>query len=145
MFPKHQRKSGEVEVVTSQLDKSVDLASFYISGYSLGRTNITKVHQILQLAVIGYGYKNQVNAHFHNPLPRQTLGTSECWIVMRGKIKVNLYDTDNSPVCSRYLQKGDMAIFYSGGHSLEVFSRKAQIYELKNGPYEGDLLDKKQI
>ena len=145
MFPKHQRKSGEVEVVTSQLDKSVDLASFYISGYSLGRTNITKVHQILQLAVIGYGYKNQVNAHFHNPLPRQTLGTSECWIVMRGKIKVNLYDTDNSPVCSRYLQKGDMAIFYAGGHSLEVFSRKAQIYELKNGPYEGDLLDKKQI
>lgn len=145
MSPNREVSSGKVKIVISQLDNSIELASFYRSRYHLGRTNVTKAHQILQLAVIGYRYKDQVNAHSHNPLPRKTVGTSECWIIMKGKIKINLFDTDNTLVYSTHLYKGDMGIFYSGGHSLEVVSRKAQIYELKNGPYEGDVLDKKQI
>jgi len=145
MFSYRKDTSSEVNIVTSRLANSVEIASIYRSKYQLGRKNITKAHQILQLAVIGFSYKNHVNAHFHNPLPRKTVGTSECWIVMKGKIKVNFFDTDNSFLHSTDLRKGDMAIFYSGGHSLEVVSKKAQIYELKNGPYEGDLLDKKQI
>lgn len=145
MSPGHKNLSNAVETVRSRLDDSIELASFYRSQFRMGRTDITKAHQILQFAVIGFSKTDQVGAHLHNPLPRQTTGTSECWIVTRGKIEVGLFDVDNMPVYITSLSKGDVAIFYSGGHSLEVLSRKAQIYELKNGPYEGNILDKKQI
>ena len=145
MSPGHKNLPNAVETVRSRVDDSIDLATFYRSQFRMVRTDITKAHQILQFAVIGFRKTDQVGAHLHNPLPRQTTGTSECWIVTRGKIKVGLFDVDNMPVYTTSLSKGDVAIFYSGGHSLEVLSRKAQIYELKNGPYEGNILDKKQI
>lgn len=145
MSPGRKSKSGEIEIVKSRLADSLDLASFYRSRIRAGRIDITETHQILQLAVIGYSYGDMVGAHLHNPLARQTIGTSECWIVVKGKIKVSLFDTDNICIFTTHLGKGDVAIFYSGGHSLEVVSRRAQIYELKNGPYEGNFLDKKQI
>ena len=91
MLPNREVSTDKVKVVSSSLDNSIELASFYRSRYQLGRTNITKAHRILQLAVIGYRYKDKVDAHFHNPLPRQTIGTSECWIIMKGRIKINLF------------------------------------------------------
>ena len=145
MSPGPKNLSNAVEIVRSRLDDSIELASFYRSQFRMGRTDITKAHQILQFGVIGFRKTDQVGAHLHNPLPRQTTGTSECWIVTHGKIEVGLFDIDNLPVYTTTLSEGDAAIFYSGGHSLEVLSRKAQIYELKNGPYEGSILDKKQI
>jgi hypothetical protein len=145
MSPEHKKLSSTVETVRSRLDDSIELASFYKSQFRVGRTDVTKAYQILQFAVIGYRKKDKVGAHLHNPLARRTTGTSECWIVMQGKIEVGLFDTDDMPVYVTSLSKGDVAIFYLGGHSLKVLSRTAQIYELKNGPYEGDILDKKQI
>jgi hypothetical protein len=89
MFFYRKKTSNEVNIVTSRLANSVELASIYRSKYQPGRTNITKEHQILQLAVIGFSYKDYVNAHFHHPLPRKTLGTSECWIVTRANLKLS--------------------------------------------------------
>lgn len=137
--------SGGIETVRSRLDDSIDLASLVRKRFIAGRNDVTEARQILQFAVIGYSRGDLVGAHRHNPLPRQTIGTSECWIVMKGKIKVNLFDTDDICIFTAKLGKGDAAIFFSGGHSLEVVSRRAQIYELKNGPYEGSLRDRKQI
>ena len=139
------RKYVEIETVTSRLTDAIDLASLYRSRFRAERKDITESHQILQFAVIGYSCGDVVSAHLHNPLPRQTIGTSECWIVMKGKIKVSFFDTDNICIFTTNLRKGDAVIFYTGGHSLEVVSRRAQIYELKNGPYEGSLRDRKRI
>ena len=145
MTPKIKVPDNKIETVRSRLTDSIEIASFYRHHYKVGRTDLTRGHHILQFAAIGYTKGHQVDAHLHNPLPRQTIGTSECWVVIKGKVKVNLFDTDNKFLFTIILRKGDAAIFYSGGHSLEVISRKVQIYELKNGPYEGDILDKKQI
>jgi len=58
---------------------------------------------------------------------------------------VSGFDTDHLCIFATILSRGDAAIFFSGGHSLEVVSRRAQICELKNGPYEGSFLDSKRI
>lgn len=142
MSLERSRQPGQIQIVTSRLNESIELASFYRSKSQKGRTDVTNAHRILQFAVIGYSQRDLVGAHSHNPLLRQTTGTSECWIVMKGEIKVSLFDTDNTQVFTTKLRRGDAAIFHSGGHSLEVVSRKAQIYELKNGPYEGSYLDR---
>lgn len=139
------RKDVEIQTVKSRLSDAIDLASFYRNRIMRGRTDITKSHRILQFAVIGYSCGDVVSAHLHNPLPRHTVGTGECWIIMKGRVKVSVFDTDDLCIFATILGRGDAAIFFSGGHSLEVVSRRAQIYELKNGPYEGSFLDRKRI
>ena len=138
-------KNKGVETVTSKLDQSVVLASIYRWNYTPARIDITKSSEILQLAILGLKKKHSVPAHSHNPISRATVGTSECWVVTIGKIEFDLFDTDSSRVCSARLRRNDLVIFHAGGHSLRVLSRKAQIYEIKNCPYEGASIDKKQI
>jgi hypothetical protein len=138
-------KNKGVETVTSKLDPSLVLASIYRWNYASTRIDITESSEILQLAVLGLKKRHNVPAHSHNPISRATIGTNECWIVTVGKIKFDLFDTDSSHVYSAKLKRSDLVIFHAGGHSLQVLSRKAQIYEIKNGPYEGALIDKKQI
>lgn len=138
-------KSKGVETVTSKLDSSVVLASIYRWNYTQARINITKSSEILQLAILGLKKKHGAPAHTHNPISRATVGTSECWVVTMGKIEFDLFDTDASRVYSAKLRRNDLVIFHAGGHSLRVLSRKAQIYEIKNGPYEGSSIDKKHI
>ena len=86
-----------------------------------------------------------VPAHTHNPIPRETIGTSECWVVVKGQVTFDLFDTDDVLIHTVKLKKHNIVVFYAGGHSLRVLTKMAQIYELKNGPYEGVLIDKRQI
>lgn len=144
MLPRSLKNKG-VETVTSKLDTSVVLASIYRWEYTSARIDITESKEILQLAILGLKKKQSVSAHSHNPILRATVGTSECWVVTMGRIEFDLFDTDSSHVHTANLRKNDLVIFHAGGHSLRVLSRKAQIYELKNGPYEGASIDKKQI
>jgi hypothetical protein len=144
MVPRRLKNKG-VETVTSKVDSSVVLASIYRCNYSLTRIDITKPKEILQLSVLGLKRNQIVTAHSHNPTLRTTVGTSECWVVRVGKVEFELFDLDSSRLFKARLNKNDLVIFHAGGHSLRVISRKAQVYELKNGPYEGVLVDKKQI
>lgn len=144
-LPLGRLKTKGVKTVTSKLDASIVLASIYKWDYSPSRLDITESSEILQLAVLGLKKKQTVPAHSHNPISRGTVGTSECWVVTVGKIEFDLFDTDSSHVYSAILRRNDLVIFHAGGHSLRVLSRKAQIYEIKNGPYEGASIDKKQI
>ena len=138
-------KNDGIETVMSRLDSSVLLATVYRWNYIPKRIAVTDSKEILQIAVLGLKDKHFVPAHSHNPISRETVGTSECWIVTIGKIEFDLFDTDSSHVYSTKLRRNDLVILHAGGHSLRVLSRKAQIYEVKNGPYEGASVDKKQI
>ena len=103
MLPSRLKNKG-VETVTSKLDISVVLASIYRWNYAPARLDITDSSEILQLAVLGLEKKHSVPAHSHNPMSRATVGTSECWVVIVGRIEIDLFDTDSSRVYSARLR-----------------------------------------
>jgi hypothetical protein len=68
--------------------------------------------------------------------------TQECWIVIRGAIKVFLYDLDNNLLDYRFLIERDAIFLLHGGHTFECLEDHTCVYELKTGPYEGQARDK---
>ncbi len=83
--------------------------------------------------------------HRHNPLTRETHVTQEAWIVLEGKIKITLYDLDDSLFFEEELHSGDCLLTFRGGHTFEVLENDTLLYEFKNGPYHGVEADKTLI
>ena len=65
--------------------------------------------------------------------------TSETYIILRGKIRLSLYDDDGQVIESVILSPGTDNIGYniSNGqwHTLEVLASDTVIFEVKDGPY----------
>lgn len=109
-----------------------------------GRTNIVDESNLLQVAEINLDADKTFPAHKHLPTKRETVGTSEMWIVMEGFIKAYYYDLDDSLLEEVSLSPGDITITIKGGHTYKSLSR-CRAYEIKNGPYMGIEKDKEFI
>jgi mannose-6-phosphate isomerase-like protein (cupin superfamily) len=90
-----------------------------------------------QVAFIRHPPGHKIEAHVHNLQLRQVLYTQEVLFLRRGKVKVNLYASDQQPIGSRILKSGDLILLCGGGHSLEMLEESSMI-EVKQGPYAGD-------
>jgi cupin fold WbuC family metalloprotein len=86
-----------------------------------------------------------VPPHKHLKVNRETDMTQESWIILEGRVRASFYDIDSSYLCSRIIEKGDVVVFYRGGHSMEVLEDNTIFYEFKNGPYYGVENDKEKI
>jgi hypothetical protein len=82
------------------------------------RTSLSLEHDLLQVAVKKLNCGNNVAAHKHKLKERTTLGTQETWIVLQGKIKANIFNTEDTFIESITLIEGDIIIFFAGGHEL---------------------------
>ena len=80
--------------------------------------------------------------HKHLPQERTTNKTQESFVVIRGSIEVEMYDTDNSFIGREILNAGDCYIYLGGGHSFKILTENSLFYEIKNGPYFGREKDK---
>ena len=60
--------------------------------------------------------------------------------MIRGKIRVRLFDIDHSPLDEQVLSAGCLLVTYDGGHSLECIEEDTVMLEFKNGPYEGGVV-----
>ena len=69
----------------------------------------------------------------------------ESWVVIEGKVSVNYFDIDDSLLCNRIINKGDISITFRGGHSYQAIGGDALVYEFKSGPYRGAKADKSLI
>jgi len=90
-----------------------------------------------QVAFMRHPQGHKIAAHVHNLHLRQVLYTQEVLIVRRGKVQVNLYASDRSPIGSRILNSGDLILLCGGGHSIEMIEETSLI-EVKQGPYAGE-------
>ena len=72
----------------------------------------------------------------------QQVIAQESWIVVRGKVKVILYDMDDTLIHTDILESGDCSITFYGGHNYEILEDDTLVYEYKTGPYKGQKLDK---
>jgi hypothetical protein len=75
-----------------------------------------------------------ITPHIHNPVHRNTVGTQEVLFIKSGKIRVDFYSFKQRYLKSRILSAGDIILLAGAGHGIEVL-RKAEIVEIKNGPF----------
>ena len=86
-----------------------------------------------------------IPAHRHLEIKRESVLTQESWVILEGQVRATFYDLDDSFLCEREVNKGDVIVLYRGGHKLEVLKDNTIFYEFKNGPYYGVQKDKEKI
>lgn len=91
-----------------------------------------------QLAYMAHGQGKVIAPHVHNPVPRQVHYTQEVLFLRKGKLRVDFYDGDKRYLESRLLRGGDTILLADGGHGFEVLE-DVEMFEVKQGPYAGDL------
>ena len=82
------------------------------------------------------GYK--IKPHIHNDVPRKINFTQEVLFIKSGKVKVNFFNKEYIFLESKILRKGDVILLAKGGHGFEILE-EAEIIEVKQGPYSGDI------
>lgn len=109
------------------------------------RIDICDPDQFLQCAGLNIpkGKKYRPHEHIWKDGPSKIIA-QESWCVMRGRVKVFLYDLDGKCIATEELVAGDASFTFFGGHTYEVME-DAVVYEYKTGPYKDQSSDKKFI
>tara|TARA_R110002110_G_scaffold211492_3_gene424234 strand:- start:414 stop:827 length:414 start_codon:yes stop_codon:yes gene_type:complete len=132
-----------MEQIYSKVDKGQLLHMVYrLDDIEKPRENITPTEQYLQVASIKMNSGHTFKAHKHIEQIRTTDIAQESWIVIKGKVKVILYDIDDTILCTPILSAGDCSITFRGGHNYECLEDDTIVYEYKTGPYQGVEKDK---
>ena len=89
-----------------------------------------------QLGILVHTKGKIVKPHKHKQIKRDIIQTQEVLLVVRGKVKIDLYSTDFKQIATVILGAGDTILLSSGGHGIEIIE-DAKIIEIKQGPYAG--------
>jgi len=125
-------------MIESVTNNDVCLAILIRSGFqSDGIRFFTPDDLSQQLAYMHHPAGKIIDAHVHNPVPRQVHFTQEVLFIKRGKLRVDFYDQNQVYLESRVLESGDVLLLVSGGHGFEVLE-EVEMFEVKQGPHVGD-------
>jgi hypothetical protein len=105
--------------------------------FKKGAMPITDPMEPLQLVAFKHPEGKYTKAHIHKPRKRITQRLQECLVMIKGKIKIDLYSPDKKFFKSIYLSQGQAAILMNGGHAVSVL-KNSEILEFKNGPFVED-------
>jgi SAM-dependent methyltransferase len=89
-----------------------------------------------QVGFIVYPRNGRIAPHLHRYFPRAISGTSEVLLVRSGRCIVDLYREDQTLLCSRTLEAGDVISLVGGGHGFCMLEDTV-LLEIKQGPYLG--------
>lgn len=90
-----------------------------------------------QLAYMKHPAGKTIDAHVHNPIPREVSYTQEALCIRSGRLRVDFYSADQRYLESRELDGGDVILLVSGGHGFEVLE-DLEMFEVKQGPHVGE-------
>lgn len=104
-----------------------------------GRVDLTPPEQFIQACVLRMKQGQLIKAHAHGPRePAEGAAiTQEGWLVMRGRVRIKLFDLDRTILRELELASGELMINFHGGHSMESLEERTLVFEFKNGPYLG--------
>jgi hypothetical protein len=97
----------------------------------------TDEKEALGLLTLTYPAGSHLKAHVHKPKKRITHRLQECFIVHKGKARIDLYGPDKKLFKRIYITTGQLFIALNGGHGFHIL-QDAEIIELKNGPFIDD-------
>tara|TARA_X000000950_G_scaffold271686_1_gene353174 strand:- start:15129 stop:15536 length:408 start_codon:yes stop_codon:yes gene_type:complete len=109
------------------------------------RKDLSPDEEFLQVSARKFTELMKVEPHKHFQIERNTSRTQESWIIIKGKVKAEIFDVNDELIDEEILTDGDCIVLYRGGHSLEVLSKETVMYEVKNGPYFGKINDKTNL
>lgn len=108
------------------------------------RTNVAPDNQFLQLATLKMknGKIFRPHQHIWKDSPTEKIIAQESWVVIKGSVKVFMYDTDGELLETEVISQGDCSMTFEGGHTYEILEDDTVVYEYKTGPYTGIENDK---
>lgn len=88
------------------------------------------------------GYMNRpsgyvIEPHLHLRHQRTVQDTNEVLMILKGVVRVSFYTEKKQRFAQELVRQGDVLLLIKGGHGFEVIE-KANIIEVKQGPYAGD-------
>lgn len=135
-----------MEEIYSRFDSSLLLHVINKFGNIDGkRQNLGPEKESLQVACLSLNKGMEINSHKHLEQTRTTEITQESWLVVKGSIKIKLYDTDDSLIKEEILNSGDCLVTFRGGHGFIALDEGTCVYEFKTGPYLGKEKDNAKI
>ena len=108
------------------------------------RTNVAPPEQFLQLATLNFDKGKTFKPHKHiwkNPNNEKIIA-QESWIIIKGSVKIFMYDIDDKLLGEEILFPGDCSMTFEGGHTYTMLEDETIVYEYKTGPYNGQSNDK---
>jgi len=135
-----------MEKIYSRVERDLLAHAIYRLNEFNGRQNIIADAEFLQIATLELYQSESFDAHIHlwKDLPRQDNVAQESWVVIKGEIEVSFFVIDGTFLHKGVLYEGDCSISLHGGHSYSALTNSL-VYEFKNGPYLGQIKDKKFI
>ena len=103
----------------------------------LGSNPLTNPKEPLQLVSLKHPKGSYLRAHLHEPKKRTTESLQECLVIIKGKIKLDLYGLDKRSFKKIFLSQGEVFLLVRGGYGIH-FLEDSEIFELKNGPFKED-------
>lgn len=108
------------------------------------RKNIIPDDQFLQLATLKLKKDKTFKPHQHiwKDCPNKKIIAQESWVIIKGSVRVYLYDIDGKLLTEEVINPGDCSITLEGGHTYKILEDDTIVYEYKTGPYSGIKNDK---
>lgn len=89
-----------------------------------------------QLGMLTHKKGTSIKKHRHKLIKREIFQTQEVLLLLKGKLKIDLYNNEEKKLKSVILNPGDSILLAQGGHSVEILE-DSKIIEIKQGPYSG--------
>lgn len=89
-----------------------------------------------QLGMLIHKRGKIIKKHRHKLIKREIFRTQEVLLLLKGKLKIDLYNSEAKKLKSVILNPGDSILLAQGGHSVEILE-DSKIIEVKQGPYSG--------
>ena len=75
-----------------------------------------------------------IKPHIHKSQTRKLIYTSEVILILKGKLRVDFYNTKKKYLFSKVLNEKDIIMLVHGAHGFKVL-KDVQMIEIKQGPY----------
>lgn len=108
-----------------------------ISSMEDGSVPVTEPDGALQILTLKHKRGSLAAPHMHIPHRRETTGLQECFIVIRGKIRVFFFDETGKESVYDDFSQGEVCLVVSGAHAIK-FLEDSEVIEAKNGPFFDD-------
>lgn len=113
------------------------LVGIRIKSLSPGSIPITDSSGALQVLTLSHSKGDSVKPHVHRRMKRVTMDLQECLVVLKGKIRIDLYSSAIRPVKRVIVKAGEVYIVLDGKIGVE-YLEKSEVIEIKNGPFRND-------
>ena len=113
------------------------LVAIRIRRFAEGTAPMTAPEEALQLLTLKYPEGHDIKPHRHRPRKRVTAVLQECLLVIRGKIRVDLYDETGTCFRKIVARAGQAVVLLGVAHGVR-FLESSRGYELKTGPFIDD-------